>query len=231
MLSVAADNSAENEFYIDYMEEDERTGEDVRADPDELSQLNVVQSMAHKTQDLVSGLKRNLCLFILKIREKHCIPAVVHTSIVEDLRTIFDSFLSHYTEAMRFHLQNINICVDEDDDLRELLSQTQVFEECIRAINTEWTLEQYCSQELGMVKPIEIHLQGENQTTRPTFQYVPLLDILEKVSENEDVWAMLNRDAEPSNDDILRDFSDGNICKSNPLLCQKNTLQLKFYIQ
>lgn len=90
----------------------------------------------------------------------------MHTSIVEDLWTIFDSFLSHYNEAMRFHLQKINISVD-DDDLSELLNQTKLFEECIRAINTEWTLEQYCSHELGMVKPIEIHLKGEDQTSKP----------------------------------------------------------------
>lgn len=61
----------------------------------------------------------------------------MHTSIVEDLRTLFDSFLSHSSEAMRFHLQKININVDDDDDLSELLNQTKLFEECIRAINTE----------------------------------------------------------------------------------------------
>lgn len=118
------------------------TEEDDTADPagdvaHELPKHNVVESVSHKTEDLVSGLKRNLCLFILKVREKHCVPAVVHTSIVEDLWTIFDSFLSHYNEAMRFHLQKININVDDDDDLSELLNQTKLFEECIRAINTE----------------------------------------------------------------------------------------------
>ncbi|KAM3610199.1 uncharacterized protein V6R79_000509 [Siganus canaliculatus] len=190
--------AAENECWMDYMDND---GAEEDVSPDVLHQQNVVQSTAYKTEDLVTGLKRNLCLFILKIREKHCFPSAVHTSIVEDLRTIFDSFLSHYTEAMWFHLQNINISVNEDDDLQELLSQTNVFEDCIRAINTEWTLEQYCSRELGMVKPIEIHLKNEDETTKATLQYVPLLSILQKVAENEDAWAMLTRDVEPSSDD------------------------------
>ena len=41
---------------------------------------------------------------------------------------------------------------------------------------------------------------------------------------------MLNRDVNPSKDDVLRDFTDGDICKSNPLLCKKNTLQFKFFV-
>lgn len=40
---------------------------------------------------------------------------------------------------------------------------------------------------------------------------------------------MLNNDTGAS-EDLLRDFSDGDLCKSNPLLRKKYTLQLKFHI-
>ena len=182
MLSASPSDS---ECFMDYTEEDgtdDPAGHVVHELP---KHNNVSQSVSHKTEDLVSGLTHNICLFILKVRERHCVPAVDHASIVDDLRTISDSFLSHYSEAIRFHLQKINIRVDDDDDLSELLSQTKDFEECVRAINTEWTLGQYCCHELGMVKPIEIHFKSEDQTSRATFQYIPLLNILQRVAENE----------------------------------------------
>ena len=164
-------NPSDSECFMDYTEDDD-TVDPAGDAAHELPKHNVVQSVNQKTEDFVTGLKQNLCLFILKVREKHCVPAVVHTNIIEDLQTIFESFLTHYSEAVRFHLQKINISVDDDDDddLTELLSQTKVFEDCIRAINTEWTLEQYCCHEFGMVKSIEIHLKGEDQTSRATFQ-------------------------------------------------------------
>ncbi len=113
---------------------------------------------------------------------------------------------------MRFHLQKINISVDDDDDdFGEL-------EECIRAITTEWTLEEYCCHELRMLKPIKIHLKGEDQTSRATFQYASLLNI-----------SHVAEDIDPSNDDVLH-FTDGDICKRNPLLCQTNTVKLKFHM-
>lgn len=37
------------------------------------------------------------------------LAAAVQTSIVEDLHYIFDLFLSHYSEGLKFHLGNINI--------------------------------------------------------------------------------------------------------------------------
>jgi hypothetical protein len=43
---------------------------------------NVVESVDFKTEDLVRGLMRNLCMFMVKIREKYCV--IVQGSIVED---------------------------------------------------------------------------------------------------------------------------------------------------
>lgn len=51
---------------------------------------NVIVSMDFKTEDLVRCLKRNLFLFMLEIREKHCVPGTVQSSIVEDLHSLFD---------------------------------------------------------------------------------------------------------------------------------------------
>ncbi len=42
-----------------------------------LPKHNVVESVSHKTEDLVRGIKQNLCLFIPKVREKHCVPVVI----------------------------------------------------------------------------------------------------------------------------------------------------------
>lgn len=81
---VLGANPSDSECFMDYTEDDD-TADPAGDVAHKLPKHNVVESVSHKTEDLVSGLKRNLCLFILKVREKHCVPAVVHTSIVEDL--------------------------------------------------------------------------------------------------------------------------------------------------
>lgn len=97
--------------------------------------------------------------------------------------TIFDTFLTNYSEAIRFHLERRNVIVDVDD-LNELLGQNEVFGECVKAISTEWTLEQYCHNQLGMVRLVEKILRDDEGNHRATFQYIRLLDVLQKVREN-----------------------------------------------
>lgn len=143
-------------------------------DHDDGTQSDVpVHAREYKTENLVKDLKRNLCLFILKLREKHCVPSVVHTDILEDLKVIFQEFTSHFSEALKFHLQvNLQINVDEDDDLAELISQNSVFEQCIREISSEWMLQQYCTEELGYISPVQLKMNGENPYAH--LQYIPL---------------------------------------------------------
>lgn len=131
-----------------------------------------------------------------------------------------------YSVALKFHLRNIHFNVDEDDDLCELLNQTKGFEECMRSINTEWILEQYCCKEMRMVRLSEIHLRGEEQD-RGSFQYIPLPDLLKKVAQNEDVWASLNREEEEhANDKILSDSQMRDFSRAIP--CSRKNKQCGF---
>lgn len=112
------------------------------------------------TEDLLPNLKRNLCLFILKLREKHCIAATVQFSIVESLQVIFQEFTTHYAEIIRFHLQQQHqIDTDADDNLSELLDQQNMFDECLQQISSEWMLEHYCEDELEYIAPV--HKQND----------------------------------------------------------------------
>lgn len=227
LLIVCNENGGQLE-QIEYYDGDNYNVDD--NDDDDNTQDNVpVHAREYRTEDLVKDLKRNLCLFILKLREKHCIPAVVHTDIVEDLKVILQEFTSHFSEALKFHLEkNLQINIDEDDDLGELLSQNAIFEQCIKEISSEWMLQQYCTEELGYISPLQLEMNGENPDAH--LQYIPLLALLQKLAKNEDIWAMLNSQPAEKNEDILEDYTDGEQCKTHPLLCNHNSIRLHFYV-
>ena len=68
--------------------------------------------------------------------------------------------MTHYS-PLRFHLTNKLINVVEQDDLRDLLNNFAVFEECIRCIISEWMLEHYCVKELNVVRTTEVPLRNK----------------------------------------------------------------------
>ncbi|XP_067300110.1 uncharacterized protein [Pseudorasbora parva] len=89
-------------------------------------------------------------------------------------------------------------------------------------------LEQYCVRELAMIKPIEICLNKQENEKIISFQYIPLLALLQKLAKNKDVWATLNK-AQSANDEILTDFTDGEMFKSNRHMTF-HSLRLHFYV-
>ena len=69
--------------------------------------------------------------------------------------------MPHY-RPLRFHLTNKLIDVVEQDDLRDLLNNSAVFEEGIRCIISEWMLEHYCVKEVGVVRTTEVPLRNKD---------------------------------------------------------------------
>lgn len=69
----------------------------------------------------------------------------------------------------------------------------------------------------------------ENGKTR-SFQYIPLANLLQKIAGNEEVWAALNQPTPATHDDdILEDFTDGELFRTNPNLASQS-LRLHFYV-
>lgn len=89
-------------------------------------------------------------------------------------------------------------------------------------------LERYCEDELEYIAPVQISL---DQTERhgAHFQYIPLEALLSKIAQNHDVWAMLNQEETPKDQDIMKDYTDGDQFKSREL-SSLSTLRLHFYI-
>lgn len=215
----ACDNDVNNSEGHDDLEEEFSTTDLV----------DIINCREFRTDDLLHNLKHNLCLFILKLREKHCIAATVQFSIVENLKVIFEEFTTHYTEILRFHLrQQHQIDTDDDDDLTELLNQQNVFDECLKQISSEWMLERYCEDELEYIAPVQVPLDQTEQHGAH-FQYIPLQALLRKIVQNEDVWAMLNQEEAPKHQDIMEDYTDGDQFKSSHLT-SLSSLRLHFYI-
>lgn len=221
---LVADYESEDQFDIE---------NDTADDSDDDTAQAIVPEQVHirqyRVEDLVKDLKNNLCLFILKLREKHCIPAVVHTDIIQDLKVFFHEFTTHLSEALKFHLErNLQINIDEEDDLRELLSQYTLIEQCFDEVSSEWMLQQYCTEQLGYISPLQLEMNG--RVPNAHLQYIPLLALLQKLAKNEDIWAMLNSHPAKRNEDILKDYTDGEQCKAHPLLCNHNNIRLHFYV-
>ena len=172
--------------------------------------------------DLTKDLKSHVVDFILKLQEKHVLPKVVQETVVNDIRCLFKTFISNYSGLIKFHLDKAGFCIESDSDLEYLLQNEDLFEAALDCVSTEYKLESYCKDSLGLVKPVE-HILGHNGTKAESFQYVPILDVLKQVLEKNDVWECFqrynNRIATVAErpDSVLEDYTDGSIFKEHRL--------------
>jgi len=89
----------------------------------------------------------------------------------------------------------------------------------------------YCEQNLGLINATAYKVcapDGESMQVKETFQYVSISQILPHIVMADSVWDNISRET-ISRDDVLQDFTDGDIFKHHKLFSSQR-LVLRIYL-
>jgi len=111
--------------------------------------------------DMVVSLQRHLALFMLKLREKHCLARNVRNSAVDDLKCVCSVITTTLCDTVRKQLQEAGISADNNEQLQQVLNVEYSISGAFD-ISSEYKLTKFCKENLGMIEAKEHVLQPPN---------------------------------------------------------------------
>ena len=176
----------------------------------------------HALDTLESTLARKL----LKLRENHNLSSSSISAVVDIIKNVGNKVKDNLIQQYRLLSENQDF-EDWPAVVNSLSNNTELDEIC-ENLDSQRKLESFAERNLFVVKPVELVVQT-NDSTRETFQYVPILQTLEYLLKFEDIFAEVIN-GHRSSDRKLRDICDGNLFKQNTLYSSnENALQVILY--
>ncbi len=175
-----------------------------------------------KLAEVKTNLKRDLAFFILMLQEVHTLPQVIKTSVAKDVGELFHKFTVQYQELLK-------ICLEETAEVEQNLSillEDNIFDTCFEEIK----FYQCCINDFGLVEPIEYLLGHDSHGKKESFQYIPILKVLQTILTRSDIRNHVLEDTRVSTGGILGDFCDGSIFRNHPFFSvSEKQLQIQLY--
>ncbi len=140
----------------------------------------------------------------------------------KDTKFLMQFLNENYSDLLKFHLTKKGINIDEDDDLRSLLSDEQIFSRCVESIQSVYKHQQYCVDNIDLIEP-ETFVLCMNQNEEPeTMQYVSIIKVLKLLLRKEEIAShILTKRYEKK--DYFQDYEDGEICQRHDLFSKDPT--------
>lgn len=111
-----------------------------------------------------------------------------------------------------------------------ILLEDNIFDTCFEDINSEYKFYQCCINDFGLVEPTEYLLGHDSHEKKESFQYIPILKVLQTILIRSDVKNHVLEDVSVSTGGILGDFRDGSIFRDNPFFSvAEKKLQIQLY--
>ena len=163
---------------------------------------------------------------MLKLQEVHTLPKVIKTTVAKDVEELFHKFTEQYQELLKNRLEKR---ADVEENLTILL-EDNISDTCFEDINSEYKFYQCCINDFGLVEPIEYLLGHNSHGKKESFQYIPILKILQTILTRSDVRNHVLEDVRLSTGGILGDFRDGSIFRNHPIFqcCRKKNSRYSY---
>lgn len=109
-----------------------------------------------------------------------------------------------------------------------MTEQSQIESACLY-LNSEYKLNKYARKNFGFVPPVQYDLDRNSKHRK--YQYIPIFQTLEKRLGHDDVFSYIVNN-HISDDNVLRDFCDGDLFRNNELFGSDHTaLQIILYFE
>ena len=167
--------------------------------------------------------------FLLELRETFNVTTECTCYISEKLKSMICQDRMWFNKAVKKSLvDNHNFELDYETDT--ILSSESLFSRSFAKFTGRKKLSEYIKSKPDFVNPNEIAIGFDAMKEKnDTIQYIPILETLNVILKHEDVLGTVITH-KPSNDGRLNSFSDGSLCKANPLFSSHEVaLQIVLY--
>ena len=87
-------------------------------------------------------------------------------------------------------------------------------------LKSNFRRKKFYNKNFDYVEPVSLFLTESHEKNAKYFQYVPILKTVEHFFRDKSVQEELLKDPKPREDEVLRDFTDGNVYKKNAFFKQ-----------
>ncbi len=179
-------------------------------------------------ENIVENLTQAMSMFSLKMREKHVIPSVATDEVCNTMQEILIAFVQ----------QSFKLQVDANEHAtpqERCDTMVDMIKNSCGKVATERKLMKYCTEHLGMNKPVELTLGRSEAGKKQSMQYVSVLQTIKFILSNEDIVShILQRERIHNHEsDVLCDFTDGELFGQHPFFSTRSDyvkLHLQFYM-
>lgn len=184
------------------------------------------RTLSELVENFTETVRKQLALFSLNLQEKSIVNRKVQTFVLSEVESLFKYFIENYREIFSKCLQTLNF----DISSFHYIDDNSLVEHCFSAVSNTYQLDRYCVEKLNLIEPVECILGIDPFTGKQdTFQYIPLLKVLELICNDPNILRQIFR-PESRAPETLTDFSDGKIYKESDFFNTDNPhLRIQLY--
>ena len=148
----------------------------IAVEHNDAAQVEFNESGCRTVRELFDNVSSHVSKFILSVREQHLLPSVVHECITSSLHSLVASALTDYASVVKNVMQ-----VNEgsnDLEMLDILNIQSHLENFGEQFKSEYHLLRYLKQTGQIIMPSTFSV--DVATGKHTFQYVSLLEVLQK---------------------------------------------------
>ena len=161
------------------------------------------------------------------MQAKYMIPALVIQNIVNEMTDCWDISHMHVCDRLLSKLRDLEIENDKITSIMSEIVQTNLFSHATSGdsgpLRSFCTRQTYYTNHLFYIAPVEIDLGLDENLRKMSAQYVPILESSSRLYEKypDKFTFPTNADSGKSKSDILSDFRDGEIFKTNSVYIEE----------
>lgn len=169
---------------------------------------NAVIEPLLNTNEFIKKIQSVLAVFSLRVREMHCVPAVVHTDIMNSIAEVIRVIMEQVLKTVVSEFGNRGIHIDE---VFEVFQLDLMVDAMFTFSRSDFMLKKFCREFLTFKEPTEYVINGSAKV-----YIVPIFEQLKTLLSKEDVLQeVLQNNTTVDNPHMLCDFKSGVLFKNS----------------
>ena len=147
------------------------------------------------------------------------------------MKFILREFRQYFCEVVSEETAQHGWNIEEHSDLYDLLHRPDLIDTLLRTCSSAFRLQKYCANHLDAVFPTSCELPLTINESKVSFQYVPLLQTLQKIITTGNILNLIIGEQLQSSDEEYFDYTSGSEFKNHPVFSKHRIcLRLHLYI-